>query len=235
MADRQEEVARAVAVVDPLDRPALRPADLVEVRLLEDGLPRRVVDVVLVGRPAGPVAVRREHLADEQPVGREARHHDVVDLAGGVAGAADLDLDVVRTHDDRLGRDARPAGARAPGRPPRPPAARAVAGRRSASSSRPGCRRSRACPRRPTAGPAGAAAGPRSSVELHAAAGDRHDGRFLLRMVEDDRLAVGRGRRHGTRGSASPSEPDRSRRPVGVRVDVEHCSVGGASAAWPDG
>src|SRR5262249_26629082 len=72
------------------------------VRLLEHDLAGGPVLVVLVRRVARPVSGGREHLDHEQPLGRELRLDDVVDLARRVAGAAHLDLDVLRLDERRL-------------------------------------------------------------------------------------------------------------------------------------
>src|SRR5581483_11615038 len=70
--------------------------------LLEHDLAGRPVLVVLVRRVARPVARRREHLDDEDPLGGEAGLDHVVDLPRRVAGAAYLDRDLVRPLEHRL-------------------------------------------------------------------------------------------------------------------------------------
>ena len=71
--------------------------DLEVVDLLEHGLLARDVLVVLVRRVAGPVAAGGEHLDGDQAVGLEGLGRaEVVDLAAGLARAAQLDGDVLR-------------------------------------------------------------------------------------------------------------------------------------------
>ena len=84
----------AVGGVEPLQAEAVGRIDPVVVDLFEIGLARHVADVVLVRRIGRPVAARGEDLDDQQAVGGKLGLDDVVDLARGVAGAADLDLDV---------------------------------------------------------------------------------------------------------------------------------------------
>ena len=218
--DRQEGIPRSVPVIDALDGPTLRSSQLIEVGLLEDGLARRVVHVVLVGRPAGPVAGRGEHLADQQPVRREARHHDVVDLAGGIPGAADLDLDVVRADEDRLGRDAGSAGRRCLGHGHHG----ALAGQRPADDPgrRPG--RDVGAPGHPLEDrgrPVSRSVGASIERDLDAAAGDRDDRRLLVRTVEDDGLALVEPER--PERQVAPAGPGRVRRDDagGIGPDVE--------------
>ena len=88
-------VGLAVRGVEPLQPEAVRRVDAVVVDLFQVGLARHVVHVVLVGRIGGPVAAGREDLHHQQAVGGERRLDDVVDLARGVAGAANLDLHVL--------------------------------------------------------------------------------------------------------------------------------------------
>ncbi len=87
--------------VHPLHRPRLRPSEPVQVDLLEDRLGRHVVDVVLVRRPARPVAGRRQDLDDEQPVGGELGRDHVIDLTRRPARPADLHAHVTRQDRDR--------------------------------------------------------------------------------------------------------------------------------------
>ena len=144
----------------------------------------------LCGRPAGPVARRGEHLADEEPVRREARHHDVVDLAGRVApcrGPRSRPRPAPRRSAPRdtpvrpvSGACATATTARLPGngRPvivvADPAGTYALQGIPSNTDRRPGSR-------------SGSAA---VDGQLDAAAGDRDDRRLLLRPVEEHRLAV---------------------------------------------
>ena len=72
------------------------------VNLLEVDFARRVVGVVLVRRIRGPVAARREDLAHQQPVRWKRGRHDVDDLPGRVAAAADLVAAVFRPDRPRL-------------------------------------------------------------------------------------------------------------------------------------
>jgi len=122
VANLPDPIARAVGPVDPLDCPGLRPAEPVVIDLLEDRLVGHVVDIVLVGRPARPVAGRRQDLDDLQAIGREVRGDDVVDLAGRVAGSPDFGADVPGMNLDRGRGDAVTAGSRRPcdGNPPLP-------------------------------------------------------------------------------------------------------------------
>ena len=93
--------------IDAMEAVTVRVAVAEIVDLVEIGLARRIVDVVLVRRIAGPVAARREHLAHQQTVGRKGRRHDVDDLAGGVAAAANL-LAAIARLDDARGQAERP-------------------------------------------------------------------------------------------------------------------------------
>src|ERR671911_2564933 len=96
VADGHRDVDLMSRAVEPLNGERLRARGPVVVRLLEDDLAGRVVLVVLVWGIARPVAGRREHLDDEQALRWELRLEDVIDLPGRVAGAANLDLDIVR-------------------------------------------------------------------------------------------------------------------------------------------
>src|SRR5207253_248923 len=77
VADGEQRIARAGfsrrrgvrPAVDPLHAPRLASAEAIAVDLLENGFGRHVVDVMLVGRPARPVARRRQDLDEEQSVG----------------------------------------------------------------------------------------------------------------------------------------------------------------------
>jgi len=100
-----DSVPRPVAAVHPLDGPSLGSPEAVVVDLLKDGLDGHVIDVMLVRRPARPVAGRRQDLDDLETIAGKRRRDDVVDLAARVAGATDLDCDVTRTHHDRVRRD----------------------------------------------------------------------------------------------------------------------------------
>jgi hypothetical protein len=93
VAHGQRLVERAVGGVHALEREPLRRADAVVVGLLEEGLLGHRVAVVLVRRVARPVPGRREHLADEQRVGRLVGHQDRADRALVRAVAAGLDRD----------------------------------------------------------------------------------------------------------------------------------------------
>ena len=90
-------IGRVLGAVDPLVGEAALARDLEVVDLLQLGLDRvaavvRADLVVLVRRVRGPVAAGREHLAHQQLLGVEgARQAVVVDLAGAVPGAAQLD------------------------------------------------------------------------------------------------------------------------------------------------
>ena len=70
--------------------------------LLEHGLAGHRVDVVLVRRPARPVACRCDDLDEEEPVGREFGRDEVADVSRRMAGAADLEPDGCRIDDQRL-------------------------------------------------------------------------------------------------------------------------------------
>jgi len=94
VANLPDPIAGAVGPVDALDRPGLGPPEPVVIDLLEDRLVGHVVDVVLVGRPARPVAGRRQDLDDLQAIGRKVRGDDVVDLAGRVARPPNLGANV---------------------------------------------------------------------------------------------------------------------------------------------
>ena len=77
-------VERAVGLVDRLEAEALRRIEEVEVGLLHVELARRVVDVVAVGRPAGPVAARNHPFADVEVLGVELFVEDDLGRAGPV-------------------------------------------------------------------------------------------------------------------------------------------------------
>ena len=103
VADGDRLVDRAVRRVDALERETVRRSDAVVVGLLEIRLARRVVDVVLVRRIAGPVAGRRDDLRYEQGLGRRLLHQDVVDLARLTAAAARLVPHVLRCEQAKVG------------------------------------------------------------------------------------------------------------------------------------
>ena len=107
---RDVDLASGAGRVDALVAEAAA-RDLEVVDLLERGLLARALLVVLVRRIRRPVAAGREHLDGDQPVGLEGvRRAEVVDLAAGLARAAQLDRHV-------LGGDvARPPGGARPGR-----------------------------------------------------------------------------------------------------------------------
>ena len=109
--DLEQAVARPIRPIEALDAPGSWAAKSVVVDLLEHGFVGHLVTVVLVGWPGRPVARRCQHLDHLEAVRRRLGSDDLVDLASGVAGTADLDLHVVGRDDERRLRD--PAGSRA--------------------------------------------------------------------------------------------------------------------------
>ena len=101
IAHRQCLIDAAIRGVHLLQRKALGPLNAIVVDFLKVHFARRVVHIVLVGRKAGPVARRREHLHHDQALrGKPGRQH-IVNLASGVAAAANLDAHIVRRYQPR--------------------------------------------------------------------------------------------------------------------------------------
>src|SRR5215211_1507426 len=101
--ERKRLVERAVFGIDPLQREALLGLDSMVVRLLQVPLARGVFRVVLVGRIAGPVAVRGDDLDHKKPFGRLVLHEDVGDHALHVASTAGAPLGVFLSDQARRG------------------------------------------------------------------------------------------------------------------------------------
>src|SRR5918993_1343918 len=99
--DHVGRVGLSVRGVEPLQPKSIRGVNPVVIDLLEIGLVRHVVHVMLVWRIGGPVAARCEDLHHEETISRERRFDDVVDLARRIARAADLNLHIVRRHQPR--------------------------------------------------------------------------------------------------------------------------------------
>lgn len=89
---RHRLVERTVVRIDALEGKTLRRVEAVVVGLLQEALVRKVVLVVLVRGVGRGVAARRDHLDDEQRMGRiVVFRHDVVDMPDIRAlAAADL-------------------------------------------------------------------------------------------------------------------------------------------------
>jgi hypothetical protein len=86
VAHRQSLIEVALVRVHPLEGEALRAVLAVIVDLLQFHLSRWPILVVLVGRVAGPVPGRRQHLDEQEPVGGELRRYDMVDGAATSSG-----------------------------------------------------------------------------------------------------------------------------------------------------
>ena len=95
MPGQQRLVQPTIGSIHALDGVAFRPVQLIEIHFLQVGLQQLArfahpVLIVLVGRIGTPVAGGGVDLNADQPLAGESGRHDAVDLAGGVATAADL-------------------------------------------------------------------------------------------------------------------------------------------------
>src|SRR6266403_6405713 len=89
------DVASKIGRVETLECKAFfRAADAVVVDFVEVDFGGGIVDVVFVGRKAGPVAAGSVHLDDDEFVGGEVRAGDVHDLARSVSTATEAANDV---------------------------------------------------------------------------------------------------------------------------------------------
>ena len=105
------DVAREIGRVEALERETFLGAiDAVVVDFVEVHFRGGIVDVVFVGREAGPVAAGSVDLDDDEFVGWEVRTDDVHDLAGSVSTATEAANNVFWSDEFRLklglGRDA---------------------------------------------------------------------------------------------------------------------------------
>jgi hypothetical protein len=108
--DHPRMIEGAVGEIESLQTEAIVRIDSVVIDLLEIGLSRHVAHIVLVRWKAGPIPGRCEDLDHEQRVRRKIGFDDVVDLAGGVAGATYLHIHVVRLDQFRRDRSRGPGG-----------------------------------------------------------------------------------------------------------------------------
>src|SRR5882757_818302 len=91
----ESDVASKIGRVETLECKAFfRAADAVVVDFVEVDFGRGIVDVVFVGREAGPVAARSVDLDDDEFIGGEVRADDVHDLARSVSTATEAANDV---------------------------------------------------------------------------------------------------------------------------------------------
>jgi len=94
-------VNAAVSGIDLLNRKTFRALDAVVVNLFEVHFRGRVIDIVFVGRKAGPIALGREDLHHQQAMRGKLRRNHGMNLARGVAAAANFDAHLVRRHQPR--------------------------------------------------------------------------------------------------------------------------------------
>ena len=221
VADRDDPVARAVALVDPLDRPAFGPAELVEVRLLEDRLPGRSSTSCLWG---GQPDQLPDGVNTSQISSRSAGKPGImmlltwrVQLPAPRSSICD-----VRSGPTTIG------SAAIPVRPVSGAWARATTARRPGSgrpmiraACPPGCRRSRAGHRRPTARPGRAKLAPVVEGDLDPTAGDRDQGGLLLGRIEQRLLALGQRERPERQVPPAGRAGVVATSPVGAGPEVE--------------
>src|SRR5258707_718156 len=95
VANCQGHVKAAIAYIHSLHCPSLRPLQPVVVQLLEIGLARWIVRIVLMRWIAGPVPTRRQNFGHQQCLGRLVFHQDVVDRALHITRPASGDPDLI--------------------------------------------------------------------------------------------------------------------------------------------